>query len=205
MRPKNQFTLWLTVALLLAGCSASDTPHLARLADNDVVLAFGNSLTYGTGANRDQSYPTQLATLINRRVVNAGVPGELSASGLQRLPSELQTYRPQLVILCHGGNDMLRKRSLTALQQNLEQMIATIRASGADVVLIAVPKPGLLLSSADLYQTIATKLELPLEEEALAEILSERELKADAIHPNSRGYRKLAEAIATLFKKTGAI
>jgi len=178
---------------------------LPRLGTDAVVLAFGDSLTFGTGAEPRQSYPVQLEKLIGRKVVAAGVPGELSAQGLARLPATLEEAKPQLVILCHGGNDLLRKLDEGQLANNLRAMVGLARARGAEVVLIGVPKPGLLPSPAAFYAEIAKELRLPYEGAALRKILTDNALKSDFVHPNAAGYTRLAQAIADLLKKAGAV
>ena len=72
-------------------------------------------------------------------------------------------------------------------------------------MLIAVPKPGLFPAPPDFYGDIAKEFGLPLEDAALKTILRDNELKSDLAHPNARGYARLAEAIATLLKKSGAV
>ena len=170
-----------------------------------VVLAFGDSLTFGTGAQPEASYPAVLETLIARKVWKAGVPGEVSAAGLARLPSALDYYQPQLLILCHGGNDFLRKLGDAQAAENLRDMIRLARQRGVEVMLIAVPKPGLFPSPPDFYAEIAKEFGLPYEDAALKTILRDNELKSDIAHPNARGYAKLAQAVAALLKKSGAI
>jgi acyl-CoA thioesterase I len=109
------------------------------------VLAFGDSLTHGEGANAEAAYAAVLAALLACRVVNSGVSGEVTSEGLARLPGELARASPDLVILCLGGNDMLRGGSTDTMGGNLDAMITMIRSSGADAVLVAVPKPGLAM------------------------------------------------------------
>ncbi len=193
------------LALAVSACG-EDLPRLSPLAEDAVVLAFGDSLTYGSGARPEQSYPAVLQGLIGRRVVRSGVPGEVTAQGLRRLPDVLRREQPALVILCHGGNDMLRRRSKAKAKANLLAMIDAIRKSGAEVLLIGVPQPGPFPSNgADLYREIAAELALPYMDETLADIMTSPSLKADLVHPNARGYRVLAEAVAEHLRKSGAI
>ena len=203
-----QRTLRACVLLLLLATLAAcggNTAKLSRLPADAVVLAFGDSLTFGTGARTEDSYPAVLERLIGRKIWSAGVPGEVSAAGLARLPSALEYYDPKLLILCHGGNDFLRKLGDAQAADNLRAMIRLARARGIEVVLIGVPKPGLLPSPPDFYADIAREFGLPYEDAALKTILRDNELKSDIAHPNAKGYAKLAQAVASLLQKSGAL
>ncbi len=144
--------------------------------------------------------------LIGRRVVRAGVPGEITAQGVARLPGVLQATAPDLVILIHGGNDLLQRKSPKRIAANMRAMVHLARERGVAVVLIGVPNLGLILGrSAGFYEELAEELALPYDGETLPAILGQPSLKSDAIHPNAKGYRKLAEAVAELLRKSGAI
>ncbi len=198
------FVLCLTV-LLLSACD-SGVPRVAKLPADGVVLAFGDSLTYGSGARPAESYPAVLQGLIGRRVVRAGIPGEITSEGLARLPGVLRKHKPNLLILCHGGNDMLRRVAPEKTAANLRAMVRMAKDEGIDVVLIGVPRFGVFLGqSAGLYEEIAEDSGIPYDGEILPGILIKSSLKSDAIHPNAQGYRKLAKGIAALLKKSGAI
>jgi len=197
IRKNGPITLILLVTLfiqVLSGCDRD--PKLQPLARKGVILAFGDSLTRGTGADDGNSYPSILADLLDVHVVNAGVPGELSTTGLERLPKTLERYQPELVILCHGGNDLLQRRSQAILKQNLLAMVQLCHDSGAQVVLVGVPNPGLFLRSAEVYDEVAAEMEVPYLDDILPEILKDRALKSDAVHPNGNGYSRLAETLA---------
>ena len=165
------------------------------------MLAFGDSLTSGVGAEEDESYPAVLAGLLRCSVVNAGVAGELSSEGLARLPSLLRRHKPALVIICHGGNDMLRKLDDQLISRNLRAMVGLAKESGADVVLLGVPKPGLFLKAPAFYAEVAEECRVAYEGKALSDILSTPAQKSDMIHPDADGYRQLAERIAALIRK----
>lgn len=193
----------LLLAASLAGCGTET--KLPKLATDATLLAFGDSITHGTGAGAGEDYPAVLQGMIGRRVINAGVPGETSAGGLARLPRALEEHRPELVILCLGGNDFLRKLDPAQTRANLDRMIAMIQASGIPVVLVAVPQVALLGGNDPVYEELARQHRLVLEDEVLNDVLRDRDLKSDPIHPNAQGYRRVAKALAELLKERGAV
>ena len=192
------------IVIALAGCSGK-SPTLPPLAADDVIVAFGDSLTYGMGAEAKESYPAVLAQLIGRKVVRAGVPGEVTAQGRSRLASVVDEYNPRLVLVCLGGNDMLRRVSEQEIKRNLRAMIVDLHRRGIAVVLIGVPKPALLAGAPEFYTELATEFNIPYEGEILPSVLYKSEYKSDAIHLNAQGYRKMAQAIAQLLRKAGAV
>lgn len=197
----------LVAALLIAGLSGcgSKGPRVAPVGPNDVIVAFGDSLTFGTGATEAESYPAVLAQLIGRKVVRSGVPGEVTAGSLQRLQAVIDENRPALVIVCLGGNDLLRRVDDAEIVANLREIVKVIRASGSSVVLVGVPRPALITSVAPFYADLAKELDLPYEGKIVTDVLYQRDLKSDTIHPNAKGYRKMAEAIADLLHRAGAV
>ena len=193
----------LIVALILAGCG--DDPTLPRLTTDDVIVAFGDSLTYGTGADTQAAYPAVLSTLVGHPIINAGEPGETTTEAIARLPQVLTQYHPKLVLLCLGGNDMLRQQPAATITENLRALIRAIQASGASVVLIGVPEPKLFGGAPAFYADIADELKLPYEGEGFNEVLRNPSLKSDPIHANAQGYRLVAERLAALLKSSGAL
>ena len=189
--------------LLVSGCGQQ--AKLPLLAPDAIVVAFGDSLTYGTGANEEESYPVQLARITGRRVVREGVPGEVSATGLARLPAALDEHHPRLLILCHGGNDFLRRLSKAQAAENVRAMIRLAKDRGIEVLLIGTPEIGFTLTPPEFYAGIAKQFGIPYEGDVLTKILRNGELKSDQIHPNAQGYRLMAERVAELLRKSGAI
>ena len=136
-----------------------------------VIAAFGDSLTAGYGVETGYSYPDFLQKDLDHagsryRVVNAGISGDTTSSGLARVDSVIQ-LRPALVILELGGNDGLRGTPLSATRANLEQIIVVLRKSGARVVLagITLPPnygPDYIESFENIYKDLAAKYKLPL-------------------------------------------
>lgn len=196
--------IWvLALLLFLSGCG--DTPQLPRLSKDAVILAFGDSLTHGNGAAEQESYPAILEKLSGRRVVNAGVSGEISEDGLKRLPGLLEKYHPQLVIICHGGNDILRKKDMNQMASNVKTMIVMAQNKNIPVILLGVPRFGLFLDSATQYKEIAESTGVLFIEDLIPEVLGNNALKSDPVHPNKDGYHAIAESIYNMIKNAGAL
>lgn len=192
--------------LCCLGIASCDRPaKLEPLGDDALILAFGNSLTSGSGAKKHQAYPAQLESIVSRTVINAGVPGEISVNGLRRLPELLEQYQPDLIIICHGANDILRRQNLQRTQHNIQQMIELSQSQGAQVVLVGVPEFGIFLSSAEFYTELAEENRLPIENNVLSDVLKKTAYKSDQIHPNAEGYAIIAERLAELLKNSDAI
>ncbi len=204
--PKAIFLSLIILLLSIFLVAYDKPPQLTPLATDDTILAFGDSLTYGTGVDSStQSYPAVLQSLIKHKVINAGIPGEVSAAGLKRLPLVLKTTKPKLVILGHGANDILRKQNIEQIEQNLGKMITLIQQSGAQVILMAVPDFNLTLQPADFYQRVAEQYALPIENNIISKIERKISLKSDSVHPNAKGYTLIAEKLALLLEDRGAI
>ena len=195
----------LLLGLLLHTLGCGSSTSLAPLPADGVVLAFGDSLTRGKGAAAENSYPSRLAALISRPVVNAGISGETSDRGLARLPRLLSSHQPNLVILMHGGNDILRNLDATRTKANLDAMITLCKAAGASVLLVGVPQKSLFSKSAPLYEQLATQHDLAFEPSIISTLLKQPTMKADMVHFNAEGYAKLAHRLRDVMAAEGAI
>ncbi len=198
------------IATILVVLILLTLPHkstkMNTLLPHDTILAFGDSITYGHGAGYDESYPAHLSSLTGHKVINAGINGETSDEGLRRLPKLLEDRSIKLIILCFGGNDILRRQSMDTLKNNLKTMIHMAKAKEIDVLLVAVPNISLFgISPLELYEEVAQEEDIPLLSGVLADILSDPALKNDQIHPNALGYKQMAEKIYESLVENGSI
>ena len=207
MRRRHVLVYLITAAgvpVTLNGCGRK-IPILPRLDAGAVVLAFGDSLTYGTGARPEESYPAVLEKLITRRVVRSGVPGETTEGALKRLPEVLDDAEPQLLVLCSGGNDLLQRLEEPETIANLRAMIKLAKERGISVLLLAPPRPVVLTAAPEYYAALGTEFGIPVETEVLARVLADKSLKSDLVHPNAKGYAEVAAALAKLLKGAKAL
>ncbi len=195
----NAASAFFAVSLLLFPIcrTASATP---------LILVFGDSLTAGYGLSRKDAFPAQLEARlqsegIKAQVVNAGVSGDTTASGLLRLDWSL-AEKPDLVILEEGANDALRGIAPALVRANLEKMIKTVKASGSRLLLagmLAPSKWGKRYAARfdRIYPDLARALEVPLYPFFLDGVALEPSLnQVDGLHPNKKGVAIVAARIA---------
>ena len=195
----------LSAIISVTGCGSE--PQQDTLPAGSTVVALGDSLTYGYGANPKTAYPTVLAELSKWNVVNAGVNGDTSADVLTRV-NEIIEQNPDLVLLGVGGNDVLQRIAPDTTRANIVATIDTLQSNNIDVVLIAEPylsTSALFGKASDnpLYEDIAEAEGIPLYSDGWSTVLSDEALKSDKIHANAAGYRQFAEGLHDYLKDEG--
>ncbi len=198
----NRLSICLLFLVFVVACGED---KLYKLNSSQPVLAFGDSLTAGVGANEVAAYPQQLERLIGFNVINAGISGETTEEGLARLSSVLDEHNPQLVILLEGGNDILRNYDLNKTEQNLARMIEEIQSRSIQLVFLGVPEKNIFSDSAPLYKELASEYNLVFDGEVISKLIKKKRYKSDPIHFNALGYQKLAENIQDLLDDNGAL
>lgn len=183
--------------------SCSDN-KLQKLSQNDTILCFGDSLTQGYKLPASESYPAVLERLTKRTVINAGISGETTSGGIKRFKRVIEKHQPKLLVLFHGGNDMLRNINQEVTTQNLEQMINIAKAKNIDIVLLSMPRKSLFGNPRKLYSLIAKKHDLIVDDSAV-DLLYNSEFKLDRIHLNAKGYKALAQNIYEVLQEYGAL
>lgn len=205
---RRRLVVATAASLVLASCGRK-TPRLATVPSGAAVLALGDSLTHGTGAPAEESYPRHLAQRTGWQVINAGVPGDTSVQALERLAPLLAEHAPPLALLSIGGNDFLRRVPESDTRTAIAAMLHAVRSAGAQAVLIAVPRPSLAaaaLRSLDdhpLYEALARQHRVPLFASGWAAVLSDPALKADQVHANAAGYARFARALHEFLRELG--
>jgi acyl-CoA thioesterase-1 len=191
-------------ALLVAALLAL-TAVVAPAAGEPVIVVLGDSLTAGFGLTPDEAYPTLLEQRLRRegfayRVVNAGVSGDTTAAGLRRVDWVLRS-QPAIVIVALGANDGLRHQSVTAMRDNLLQIVRRLRAAGATVLLagMRVPPnygPDYTRAFAAVFSDVARATGAPLAPFLLDGVAGNTHLnQPDGIHPTAEGQKIIADSL----------
>ncbi len=175
-----------------------------------VIVAFGDSLTAGFGAEPGNSYPDFLQKDLDRdglrwRVVNAGVSGDTTTDGVNRL-GEVLAYQPSIVIVEFGGNDGLRGLPIETTRANIEQMVSTLQKADVKVVLAGMTLPpnygpDYIKSFERIYAGLKAKYKLTAIPFLLEGVATNPSLmQRDKLHPTAKGNELVAETVLKYLK-----
>ncbi|MBW6522075.1 arylesterase [Sphingomonas sp. RHCKR47] len=223
----------MLAAMSVAGCerqastptpAASDVANDANAAapaevprpqgSERVVLAFGDSLYAGYGLGRGQSLPDAVQARlrragINATLVNAGVSGDTSAAGRQRLAFVLdqQKRAPDLVMLGLGGNDVLRQIAPEETRANMVAMLDELKRRKLPVLLTGMRAPpnlgpGYVAAFDTIWPDLARRYDGSLYPFILDGVIGDPVLmQGDRVHPNARGVERIADRLAPLVER----
>lgn len=218
---------FISAAVIFSACGVSvaeqqankrteKKPPVQIASDKPKIVAFGDSLTAGFGLAEKESYPYLLQERLKAdgydyEVVNAGVSGETSLGGLERIDWVLEQENVRILILELGANDLLRGLPVAKMKNNLDRIIKKAKAKNVEVLLCGMLAPPTMGAQ---YQrefvtafpdlATANKVEfLPFVLEGIA--LNPKLNQGDGIHPNAEGAKVLManvhKALQPLLKK----
>ncbi len=180
-----------------------------------IIVAFGDSLSEGLGADPGKSYPDFLQQSLDRagyryRVVNLGISGDTTTGGLSRVDS-VTALKPEIVLLELGGNDGLRGVPVSATRRNLDEIVQKLQASGVQKIVLAgmslPPNYGdqYIHDFEKMYRELSAKYKLTLIPFLFEDIRTQLAknpglIQADGIHPTSEGNRIMAGTVLRYLK-----
>ena len=162
-------------------------------AGPEIIICFGDSLTSGIGATSGMDYPSQLAGMIGKPVINKGVSGDTTSSALRRLNRDVLSARPDIVLITLGGNDLKNGVSKNIAFGNLKYIVESIQKQGARVIIGGLKFPGMDRGFGQGYVDLAQQTGATLIPDIFAGIVDNPGLMSDPIHPNNAGYRIIAQ------------
>ncbi len=168
-------------------------PQARDKAGSEKIVCFGDSLTFGTGAGAGMDYPSQLAAMIGKPVLNKGMPGDTTASALGRLNRDVLSVKPDIVLITLGGNDLKNGVAKNIAFGNLKYIVETIQDRGAKVIIGGLKFPGLDQGFGQGYADLVKQTGATLIPDIFAGIVDNPKLMSDPIHPNNAGYRIIAQ------------
>ncbi len=186
----KKFFLFLFLVCVMVSCSNNK-----QIKFNNIVC-FGDSLTEGYGATEGKSYPYYLQQLVNVPVINKGIDGNTTKDGLDRLDDILQ-FKNALVIVEFGANDFFHQVPMSQTKKNIESIIKSLKQNNDIVVLVSTEDNHLLIANNlyDTLKTVAKENNILFIDGILNEIWNDRSLFSDEVHPNSDGYKLVADKI----------
>jgi acyl-CoA thioesterase-1 len=181
-----------------SGCAKREIKNVDSKGKN--IICFGDSITFGYGVNPGQDYPTVLAKLLHKPVINAGVDGDTTTLALKRIQSEVLDKNPRLVIIEFAGNDFLKKVPQEETVENLRKMVDAVQAKGAMVAIVDISAGMFFAEYRKLFRKLAEETGCLFIPHILSGIITNPSMKSDFLHPNADGYKIVAYRVLFAIK-----
>ena len=191
-KSKINFIL-IILGIFLAGCFEPKIKNLDSRGTN--IICFGDSITFGYGANPGEDYPSALGKMVKLPVVNAGVDGDTTFAALERLENDVLVKNPRLVIVEFCGNDFLKKIPKEDTIKNLKVIIERIQDQGAMVALVDISAGMFFREYRAAFRRLADEKKAIFIPVVLSKIITNPAMKSDFFHPNARGYKIVASRV----------
>ena len=183
----KKFFIYLCFLFMVTSCANTNQLKISS------IVCFGDSLTKGYGSTEEKTYPYYLQQLTNIPVINKGVNGNTSKDGLNRIDDILKEQNA-LVIVEFGANDFFQQIPLNETKKNIEQIVDKLQKAG-DTIVIVSTEDKQLKDYHNMLKNIAKERKILFIDGILNEIWNNRSFFSDDIHPNSIGYKLVAEKI----------
>jgi acyl-CoA thioesterase I len=192
---KKTLIIFLAAVILFVGYRIFFTSPQVKIGSipYNVIICFGDSLTSGTGADRGMDYPAQLSRMIAKPVINAGAPGDTTTRALKRLQRDVLSRSPDVVLITLGGNDLKNGVAKDTAFKNLKRIVESIQRQGARVIVGGLKFPLRDRGFAKGYEELADQTGAVLIPNIYKDIMGDRKLMSDPIHPNGEGYKIMAQ------------
>ena len=183
-------SLWLVACL---GCAKREIRNID--SRGTTIICFGDSITFGYGAQTQESYPVVLSKMIQIPVINAGIDGDTTTEALRRFDSDVLERDPLLVIIEFGGNDFLRKIPKEVTVKNVKEMVERVQVKGAMAAIVDISAGMFLGEYRTAFHNLAKEKEAIFIPRILSNIITNPSLKSDFLHPNAEGYKIVTQRI----------
>jgi acyl-CoA thioesterase-1 len=176
------------------------------IADDKKLLILGDSISAGFGIKQSQNWTTLLKSSFSKegkslKIINSSISGDTTSGGLSRISRDLNTYKPDFVLVELGGNDALRGYPISRIKQNLLKIVSIISDNQSIAIIMQIKIPPnygkkYIEAFENIYSEVASETDAKLISFMLENVaLKEDLMQPDGIHPNEKAQPVIAEQI----------
>jgi len=176
------------------------------IADDKKLLILGDSISAGFGIKQSQNWTSLMKSSFSKegkslKIINSSISGDTTSGGLSRISRDLNTYKPDFVLVELGGNDALRGYPISRIKQNLLKIVSIISNNQSIAIIMQIKIPPnygkkYIEAFENIYSEVASETDAKLISFMLENVaLKEDLMQPDGIHPNEKAQPVIAEQI----------